>query len=108
MNMKKVPQLFAATGADKWGNNKQFPWTMGWQPSYRTEAQIYTKYMLQKLSNATLGILHQNDDFGKDYPASVKTYWVRNTTSWSSPRATRQPTRLSTVRSRNFRRPAQT
>ncbi len=72
MNMKKVPQLFVATGADKWGNYKQFPWTIGWQPSYRTEAQIYTKYMLQKLPNAKLGILYQNDDFGKDYPAGVK------------------------------------
>ncbi len=72
MNMKKVPQLFVATGADKWGNYKQFPWTIGWQPSYRTEAQIYTKYMLQKMPNAKLGILYQNDDFGKDYPAGVK------------------------------------
>lgn len=72
LNIKKVPQLFVATGADKWGNYKQFPWTMGWQPSYRTEAQIYTKYMLQKLPNAKLGILYQNDDFGKDYPAGVR------------------------------------
>jgi branched-chain amino acid transport system substrate-binding protein len=72
MNMKKVPQLFVATGADKWGNYKRFPWTIGWQPSYRTEAQIYTKYMLQKMPNAKLGILYQNDDFGKDYPAGVK------------------------------------
>lgn len=72
MNMKKVPQLFVATGADKWGNYKQFPWTIGWQPSYRTEAQIYTKYLLQKLPGAKLGILYQNDDFGKDYTAGVK------------------------------------
>lgn len=72
MNHKKVPQLFVATGADKWGNYKQFPWTMGWQPSYRTEAQIYAKYMLQKMPDARLGILFQNDDFGKDYTAGVK------------------------------------
>jgi branched-chain amino acid transport system substrate-binding protein len=72
MNQKKVPQLFVATGADKWGNYKQFPWTIGWQPSYRTEAQIYTKYMLQQNPNMKLAILYQNDDFGKDYPAGVK------------------------------------
>jgi branched-chain amino acid transport system substrate-binding protein len=60
MNMKKVPQLFVATGADKWGNNKQFSWTVVWQPSYRTGAQIYAKYMLQKLPNAKLGILARN------------------------------------------------
>jgi branched-chain amino acid transport system substrate-binding protein len=72
MNQHKVPQLFVATGADKWGNYKQYPWTIGWQPSYRTEAQIYTKYMQKQLPNAKLGVLYQNDDFGKDYPAGVK------------------------------------
>jgi branched-chain amino acid transport system substrate-binding protein len=72
MNQHKVPMLFVATGADKWGNYKQFPWTIGWQPSYRTEAQIYTKYMLQQKPDAKLGILYQNDDFGKDYPHGVK------------------------------------
>jgi branched-chain amino acid transport system substrate-binding protein len=72
MNQHKVPMLFVATGADKWGNYKQYPWTIGWQPSYRTEAQIYTKYMLQQKPNAKLAILYQNDDFGKDYPAGVK------------------------------------
>jgi branched-chain amino acid transport system substrate-binding protein len=72
LNMKKVPQLFVATGADKWGDYKDFPWTMGYQPSYRTEAQIYTKYMLAQNPKAKLGILYQNDDFGKDYPAGVK------------------------------------
>ncbi len=71
-NQRKVPQLFVATGADKWGDYKQYPWTIGWQPSYRTEAQIYTKYMLQQNPNAKLGILYQNDDFGKDYPAGVR------------------------------------
>ena len=72
LNSKKVPQLFISTGADKWGDYKQFPWTMGFQPSYRTEAQIYTKYMLQENKAPKLAILYQNDDFGKDYPAGVK------------------------------------
>jgi branched-chain amino acid transport system substrate-binding protein len=71
-NQKKVPQLFVATGADKWGNYKEYPWTIGWQPSYRTEAQIYAKYMLQQNPNTKLGILYQNDDFGKDYPAGIR------------------------------------
>ena len=72
MNQKKVPQLFVATGADKWGDHQHTPWTIGWQPSYRTEAQIYTKYMLQQKPDAKIGILYQNDDFGKDYPTGVK------------------------------------
>ncbi|MFL5287249.1 MAG: ABC transporter substrate-binding protein [Rhodopila sp.] len=72
VNQKKVPHLFISTGADKWGDYQHFPWTMGYQPSYRTEAQIYTKYMLQQNPNAKLAILFQNDDFGKDYPAGVK------------------------------------
>jgi ABC-type branched-subunit amino acid transport system substrate-binding protein len=72
VNMKKVPHLFISTGADKWGDYQHFPWTMGYQPSYRTEAQIYTKYMLSQNPGAKLAILYQNDDFGKDYPAGVK------------------------------------
>ena len=72
LNQKKVPQLFVATGADKWGNYKQYPWTIGWQPSYRTEAQIYAKYILAKKPDAKIGILYQNDDFGKDYVLGVK------------------------------------
>ncbi len=71
-NSRKIPQLFVASGADKWGNYKKFPWTIGWQPSYRVEAQIYTKYMLKENPKAKLGILYQNDDFGKDYPAGVR------------------------------------
>jgi branched-chain amino acid transport system substrate-binding protein len=66
VNQKKVPHLFISTGADKWGDYQHFPWTMGYQPSYRTEAQIYTKYMLEQKPNAKLAILWQNDDFGKD------------------------------------------
>ncbi len=72
MNAKKVPQLFVATGADKWGDYQHFPWTMGWQPSYRTEAQIYAKYILKEKPNAKIAILYQNDDFGKDYIAGLK------------------------------------
>ncbi len=71
-NMKKVPVLLVATGANKWGNYKQYPWTIGYQPSYRTEAQIYTKYMLAHDPQAKLAILYQNDDFGKDYLSGVK------------------------------------
>ena len=72
VNQKKVPHLFLSTGADKWGDYKAFPWTMGYQPSYRTEAQIYTKYVLEQKPGAKIAILYQNDDFGKDYPAGVK------------------------------------
>jgi branched-chain amino acid transport system substrate-binding protein len=72
VNQKKVPHLFISTGADKWGDYQHFPWTMGYQPSYRTEAQIYTKYMMAQKPGAKMGILYQNDDFGKDYPAGVK------------------------------------
>jgi branched-chain amino acid transport system substrate-binding protein len=72
VNQKKVPHLFVSTGADKWGDYKNFPWTMGYQPSYRTEAQIYTKYILEHKPDAKIAILFQNDDFGKDYPAGVK------------------------------------
>ena len=67
MNAKKVPQLFVATGATKWGDPKNFPWTMGWQPNYQTEAKIYARYILEKHPNAKIGVLLQNDDYGKDY-----------------------------------------
>ncbi len=63
----KVPQLFVATGADKWNDPKNHPWTMGWQPSYRIEARIYARYILKNLPNAKIAVLYQNDDFGKDY-----------------------------------------
>ncbi|HEX5327206.1 MAG TPA: ABC transporter substrate-binding protein [Acetobacteraceae bacterium] len=69
---KKVPQLFVGSGASKWSDYKKYPWAMGWQPNYRTEAQIYTKYMLANVKDPKLGILYQNDDFGKDYPAGVR------------------------------------
>jgi len=72
MNAKKVPQLFVATGASKWGDPQHFPWTMGWQPSYQTEAKIYAKYILQTKPDAKIAILAQNDDFGRDYVAGFK------------------------------------
>ena len=72
VNQKKVPHLFVATGADKWGDYQHFPWTIGFQPSYRTEAQIYTKDILANVKDPKIAILYQNDDFGKDYPAGVK------------------------------------
>ncbi len=67
MNSKKVPQLFVATGATKWNEPKEFPWTMGWQPSYQSEARIYAKYLLKEKPGAKIAVLFQNDDFGKDY-----------------------------------------
>ena len=72
MNAKKVPQLFVATGATKWNDPKHFPWTMGWQPSYQSEAQIYAKWLLKEKPDAKIGILYQNDDFGKDYLKGTK------------------------------------
>ncbi len=72
MNQKKVPHLFLATGADKWGDFKDYPWTIGWQPSYRTEAQIYMKYILKEKPDAKIALLYQNDDFGKDYLLGFK------------------------------------
>src|SRR5438309_5165103 len=67
MNAKKVPQLFVATGATKWNDAKNFPWTMGWQPNYHTEGMIYAKHILQTKPDAKVAILYQNDDYGKDY-----------------------------------------
>ena len=67
LNAKKVPQLFVATGATKWGDPKNFPWTMGWQPNYQTEAHIYAQYLLKNKPGAKIAVLFQNDDYGKDY-----------------------------------------
>ena len=67
VNQKKVPHLLVATGAAKWGDYKEYPWTMGFQPDYRTEAQIYGKYILKEKPSAKVAVLYQNDDFGKDY-----------------------------------------
>src|SRR4030081_3382493 len=72
MNMKKVPQLFVATGATKWNDPKEFPWTIGWQPNYQSESRIYAKYILKNMPNAKIAILYQNDDYGKDYVKGLK------------------------------------
>ena len=66
MNAKKVPQLFVATGATKWGDPKNFPWTMGWQPNYQSEGRIYAKYILEHFPNGKIAVFWQNDDAGKD------------------------------------------
>jgi branched-chain amino acid transport system substrate-binding protein len=67
MNSKKVPHLFVATGATKWGDPKNFPWTMGWQPTYQAEGSIFAKHILDTKPNAKIAVLMQNDDYGKDY-----------------------------------------
>jgi len=72
MNAKKVPQLFVATGATKWNDPKDFPWTMGWQPSYQSESHIYAKYLLKEKPDAKIAVLYQNDDYGKDYLKGLK------------------------------------
>ena len=72
MNQKKVPHLFLATGATKWGDPKNFPWTMGWQPNYQSEGKIYAQHLLETKPNAKVAILYQNDDYGKDYLKGFK------------------------------------
>jgi branched-chain amino acid transport system substrate-binding protein len=117
MNQKKVPQLFVATGASKWGNPKDFPWTMGFQPDYHTEGVIYAKHILANVKDAKVGVLMQNDDYGKDYFDGFKdglgkdaasivkhvTYEVTDPTSTarSSSSRTPAPTSSSTSRRRS-------
>src|ERR1700709_638357 len=72
VNAKKVPQLFVATGATKWNDPKNFPWTMGWLPSYQSESQIYAKYLIKEKPGAKIAVLYQNDDMGKDYLKGLK------------------------------------
>ncbi|MGE5150578.1 MAG: ABC transporter substrate-binding protein, partial [Rhodospirillaceae bacterium] len=72
VNQKKVPHLYISTGASKWGDPKHFPWTMGFQPDYHTEGAIYAKHMLSTVKDAKVGILMQNDDYGKDYVEGFK------------------------------------
>src|SRR5262245_34480205 len=72
MNGKKVPQLFVATGATKWGDPQNYPWTMGWQPNYQSEGRIYAKYLMKKHPQGKIGILYQNDDYGRDYVKGLK------------------------------------
>src|SRR5436305_3986773 len=72
MNAKKVPQLFVASGATKFGDPKNFPWTMGFQPNYQSEGRIFAQYILKNHPDGKLGILFQNDDYGKDYVKGLK------------------------------------
>jgi branched-chain amino acid transport system substrate-binding protein len=72
LNDNKVPQLFVATGSSLWNDPEHFPWTIGLQPSYQTEARIYAKRILQTKPDAKIGVLYQNDGFGKDYLIGLK------------------------------------
>ncbi|MBR1234883.1 ABC transporter substrate-binding protein [Bradyrhizobium sp. AUGA SZCCT0177] len=72
LNSKKVPQLFVATGATKWNEPKDFPWTIGWQPSYQSEARIYAKFLMKEKPDGKIAVFYQNDDFGKDYLKGLK------------------------------------
>ena len=72
LNAKKVPQLLAATGASKFTDPKNFPWTMGFNPNYQSEGRIYGQYILKNHPNAKIGILYQNDDLGRDYVTGLK------------------------------------
>ncbi|GGC56568.1 ABC transporter substrate-binding protein [Chelatococcus reniformis] len=73
LNAKRVPQLFVTSGATKWGDPKNYPWTIGWQPTYQVESEVYAKYIQENHPAAKIGILFQNDDFGKDYLQAFKT-----------------------------------
>jgi branched-chain amino acid transport system substrate-binding protein len=72
MNAKKVPQLFVASGATKWNDPQNFPWSMGWQPNYQNEARIYARYILKEKPNGKIAVLYQNDDYGRDYLKGLK------------------------------------
>ncbi|MCP4327828.1 MAG: ABC transporter substrate-binding protein [Alphaproteobacteria bacterium] len=69
---KQVPHLFLATGATKWADPDNFPWTMGWQPNYQSEARIYAQYILDNVEDPKIGVLYQNDDYGKDYLTGLR------------------------------------
>jgi len=72
MNQKKVPQLFVSTGATKWNDPQHFPWTIGWQPNYQIEGHVYASYVMEQRPGGKIGVLYQNDDFGKDYLEGLK------------------------------------
>jgi len=72
MNQKKVPQLFVSTGATKWNDPQHFPWTIGWQPNYQIEGHVYASYVMEQRPGGKIGVLYQNDDFGKDYLKGLK------------------------------------
>jgi len=87
MNEKKVPQLFVQTGATKWNDPKQFPWTMGWQPNYQSEGHIYAKYILKERPTGKIAILYQNDDYGKDYVKGIRDGLARRKSGFDRHRA---------------------
>ena len=103
MNGKGVPQLFVATGATKFGDPTNFPWTMGWQPNYQSESRIYAKYLVEQHANGKIGVLYQNDDYGKDYLKGLKDGLAARSRSCPS-RPTRPPIRQSIPRSSVSRR----
>ena len=72
VNIKKIPHVFIATGATKWGQPEKFPWTMGWQPTYQTEGKAFARYILANVENPKIGVLYQNDDYGKDFLEGLK------------------------------------
>ncbi len=72
LNEREVPQLFVGSGATKWNDPQHFPWTMGLQPNYQSEARIYAQYILKEKPNAKIAVLYQNDDYGKDYLKGLK------------------------------------
>jgi branched-chain amino acid transport system substrate-binding protein len=72
LNERKIPQLFVATGANKWNEPKNHPWTIGWQPSYRVEARIYGRYIIANVADPKIAVLYQNDDLGKDYVTGLR------------------------------------
>ena len=99
LNAKKMPQLFVATGATKWNDPKNFPWTMGWQPSYQSEARIYAKYLLKNKPDGKIAMLYQNDDFGKDYLKGLKDGLGAKASMIAPRKATRPPSPRSTTTS---------
>ena len=72
LNSKKIPHILISTGASKWNNPKEFPWTTPFYPPYAQEAKIYAQYIVKELPNAKIGVIYQNDDFGKDYLKGFK------------------------------------
>jgi branched-chain amino acid transport system substrate-binding protein len=99
VNQKKVPHLFVATGAAKWADEKQYPWTTGFQPDYRTEAQIYAKYILQQRPDSKVAVLYQNDDFGKDYLIGLRAGFGDRYAKMVTEAPTNRQIRQSTARS---------
>ena len=92
VNQKKVPHLFVSSGADKWADPKNYPWTIGFQPSYRVEAQIYAAYIKKNKPGAKVGVLYQNDDFGKDYLLGLQDGFGKDFDKWVVKAQTYEPT----------------